>query len=56
MPLLIKARNTRLSVFLKKKIGLLQQIQVLMMKVRALQAAARGDIALLPNNKCEYVK
>jgi hypothetical protein len=55
MPLLIKARNNRLVVFLKKKIGLLQQIQVLMMKVRSLQAAARNDLPILPNNKCGYV-
>jgi len=55
-PALIRARNTRKITFLNKKIGMLQMIQQLMMKVRALQAAARGDIALLPNNQCIHVK
>jgi hypothetical protein len=56
LPSLIKARNTRKVVYLKKKIGLLQKIQQLMMQVRALQAAVREDIALLPNNQCIHDK
>jgi len=52
LPALIKARNTRKITYLTKKIGLLQKIQQLLMTIRALQASARGDLPVLPNNKC----
>jgi hypothetical protein len=52
MPLLIEARDARKRVWLTKKVGLLQQIVRLMTQVRALQAGARGNLPILPNNKC----
>jgi hypothetical protein len=52
MPQLIRARDARKRVWLTKKVGLLQQIVRLMVQLRALQAGVRGNVAILPNNKC----
>jgi len=52
MPTLTEARDARKRVWLTKKVGLLQQIVRLMTQVRALQAGVRGDLPILPNNKC----
>jgi hypothetical protein len=52
MTRLVEARNKRKVTFLTKKVGLLQQILRLMIQLRALQAGVRGDLPILPNNKC----
>jgi hypothetical protein len=52
MPNLIESRDARKRVFLTKKVGLLQQLLKLMVQLRALQAGVRGNLPILPNNKC----
>jgi hypothetical protein len=51
-PQLIEARNKRKVTFLTKKLDMLQKIQQLVIKLRALQAGVRGDLPILPGNRC----